>query len=343
MQGRRNDAPTRAADLFGQLAKDLALDLTATEIQAFRAIVARRADAATRTHVPPPLFESLQRIQFPTELWAAQSAAIKGGLLDPARDSWGLAAPTGTGKSFISRLLILDTLSQFPGQKVLYIVPSRALVYGIPKLALALKPLEIEVAAVTPQLVELQREESEEIADSAVLVLTPEKADMLLRLGEQFFADLCLVIVDEAHHIESSTRGILLEMYLWRLKKVVGNRPVRFVFLSAVTPNIVEIAGWAGKNPGGVVFNQRPTRMRAGIYRVKGAGASGMGSINYTDGTSITIVKDHLEIGQRKQLVQLASELGRAGSVLVVASGKKSAKNWPRRCKSSKQTVAGTR
>jgi superfamily II DNA/RNA helicase len=324
VQGFSDTSTTRAADFFFNLASELRLDLTATELQAFSAIVKRRANAATRVNVDRNLFESLRKISFPTELWSSQSAAIHGGLIDSKYDSWGLAAPTGTGKSFVARLLIVDALSKSSGKKVLYIVPSRALVYEVSsRLSEALAPLGIEVMAVTPQLVELQKDENKKAEDSSVLVLTPEKADMLLRLGSDFFANLCLVVVDEAHHIESSSRGILLEMYLWRLKQVVPRKSVRFVFLSAVTPNIGEIAAWMGNSPGALVVEQRPTRMRAGVFRIKGKGRGRSGWIDYADGTSIPVFTNDLKSGDKNQLVQLASELGRSGPVLVVAKGKR--------------------
>ncbi len=324
IQGFSDISTPRAAEFFFKLATELCLDLTATEVQAFSAIVQRRAKAATRANVDKDLFETLRKISFPTELWSSQAAAIHGGLIDPNYDSWGLAAPTGTGKSFVARLLIVDTLSKNNGKKVLYIVPSRALVYEVSsRLSEALKPLGIEVMAVTPQLVELQKDESQKTEESSVLVLTPEKADMLLRLGADFFTKLCLVVVDEAHHIESSTRGILLEMYLWRLKRVIPRGAVRFVFLSAVTPNIGEIAAWMGNSPGALVVEQRPTRMRAGVFRIKGAGRGKSGWIDYADGTSIPLFTRDLKVGDKNQLVQLANELGISGPVLLVAKGKR--------------------
>lgn len=324
VQGFADTSTARAAGFFFNLAAALCLDLTATEVQAFGAIVQQRAKAATRVNVDRDLFQSLRKISFPTELWSSQAAAIHGGLIDSNYDSWGLAAPTGTGKSFVARLLIVDALSKNIGKKVLYIVPSRALVYEVStRLSEALKPLGIDVMAVTPQLVELQKDESQKVEDSSILVLTPEKADMLLRLGADFFAKLCLVVIDEAHHIESSTRGILLEMYLWRLKRVAPRGSVRFVFLSAVTPNIGEIASWMGNSPGALVVEQRPTRMRAGVFRIKGKGRGRNGWIDYADGTSIPVFTNDLKVGDKNQLVQLANELGRSGPVLVVAKGKR--------------------
>ncbi len=323
VQGRAERVSAVATRQFEELAKEVSFGLTASELKAFRRAIEIRQQTATRALVDDSLYRSLFGIQFPPELWPAQAEAVRGGLLDEATDSWGLAAPTGTGKTFLARMLILNTLREHPGTKVLYIVPNRALVYELTgKLVELFSPLGYVVAAVTPQLIALEEEEASRVLEASVLVLTPEKADMLLRLGDTVFHELSLVIIDEAHHLESSTRGILLEMYLWRLKLLLKGK-ARFVFLSAVAPNIGDIAGWMGARPGSVVVKTRPTRMRAGVYRIQGRGRTGKGVIEYTDGNSLTAVDSEIEKTDRLQLIQLAYVLGVAGPVLVVVNGKK--------------------
>ena len=113
-----------------------------------------------------------------------------------------------------------------------------------------------------------------------MLVLTPEKADLLVRLSAESFQRTRLAIVDEAHHIESGTRGALLEMYLWRLKNLIP-RHARFVFLSAVAPNIEQLTEWLGAPSRTVFYRSRPTRMRVGVYRTGRVGARRAGWIDY--------------------------------------------------------------
>jgi DEAD/DEAH box helicase len=323
VQGTTSDGLHLLSDILGDLTKEVSFGLTATELGAFRRVLELRRRNATRSCVEDALFRSLFGIHFPPELWPAQKEAVQGGLLDEQINSWGLASPTGTGKTFLARLLILRTLQRQPATKVLYIVPSRALVYEIAgKLSELFSPLGYEVAAVTPQLVALEGEEASRITEASVLILTPEKADMLLRLGDAVFHELSLVIIDEAHHIESGTRGILLEMYLWRLKSILKGK-TRFVFLSAVAPNIADIAGWMDSNSKGVVVKNRPTRMRAGVFRVVDDQAGRRGEIEYTDGNSLTVIRQGVESTDRLQLVQLAHTLGAAGPVLIVVNGKR--------------------
>jgi hypothetical protein len=322
VQGRSEVSKRQLLDPLFRLSKEVSIGMSATEVQAFGAALSKRLASSTRSNVTDDLFEDLKLSHFPSELWNSQRAALRAGLLDQQYDSWGIGAPTGTGKTFLSRLLIINTLENSPNDKVLYIVPSRALVYEVEAdLKKTLAVFGYTVTAVTPQLVDLDREESQEIDESSVLVLTPEKADMLLRIGG-VFEDLSLVIVDEAHHIESSTRGILLEMYLWRLKTLTVPGRTRFVFLSAVAPNIAEIVQWMGRNPKSTVVSQRPTRMRAGVYDISGTGKKAKGTIKYTEGTVLDILPSGVESGQKRRLVQLAAILGVSGPVLVVAKGK---------------------
>lgn len=304
-------------------ARHLSLDLSLTEVKAFFAVLARRASRATRSHTPSRLMKDLRTIGFPPELWEAQSRALDGGLLDPKFDAWGLAAPTGTGKTFLARLIILDALRRQPAAKVLYLVPSKALVYQVARdLGRSLEAIEIVVSTVTPQLAALNAEEDETLRGSDVLVLTPEKADLLLRIGAEFLRSVSLVIVDEAHHIEDGTRGVLLELYLARLGVALAEG-ARLIFLSAVAPNISDITDWVGITPGGEIVEERGTRMKVGVYGIRRRGRNNHGVIEYTNGTSVTLFNRGVKKGKRAGIVQLAHRLGVAGPVLVVAQGQR--------------------
>ena len=239
----------------------------------------------------------------------------------------GLAAPTGTGKSFLTQVLIADLLLSDPKGLVLYLVPSKALVYEVSKrLNDTFKQLDFRVTAITPALVGLDQEEEEAIEQSSVLVLTPEKADLLVRISDRSFDRTRLVVVDEAHHIESGTRGVLLEMYLWRLKSLVKTN-ARFVFLSAVTPNIKELTEWLGTPSQTVVHVRRPTRMRVAVYRISRVGRYNKGLLDYGAEGQLVLIEKDVEKSKRRQLVQLAEALGVAGSVLIVARGKGECEN----------------
>lgn len=308
------------------LAKFFNFGLNASDVQGFNSIISNRFALATVSNVSPDLFESLQEINFPAELWPTQSKALKAGFLDESYDSFGLASPTGTGKTFLTRLLITKAIKENIHSKVLYIVPSRALVYEVSSsLQSGLEELDISVVAVNPQLVSLDDEEESEYDLANVVVLTPEKADLLVRLGSEALKSITHVIVDEAHHIEADTRGVLLELYLWRIKKLL-NGSARFLFLSAVAPNIADLTNWMGANPKSEIVEQRATRMRAGTYRIikNELTKKNEGWIEYSDGIKLKIIAEKIENGSnRKTLVQLANSIFVGGPILVVAKGKK--------------------
>ena len=324
----------RFADLGGvamsSLARTLSLPLLATDYEALATSVRRRLNSATRSQIGANLLDALQALSFPSELWAAQSDAISNGILDDEFRSWGMASPTGTGKSFLTQVLIVDSLLKNQDNLVLYLVPSKALVYEVSeRLSDCLSKIDFQVAAITPALVDLDEDEEDAIARSSVLVLTPEKADLLIRISAQSFQRTRIVIVDEAHHIESGTRGILLEMYLWRLKSLIPG-DARFVFLSAVAPNIEELTAWMGLPSQSVVHESRPTRMRVGVYRIGREGRRNVGWIDYQSGGRLPLF-DRIEgASQRDRLAQLVHTLAVAGPVLIVAKGKKECENLAR-------------
>lgn len=312
---------------MSSLAKSLSLPLLATDYQALTTVVQRRLDSATRSNLATDLLDALRILAFPSELWRAQSEAISKGILSDEIRSWGMAAPTGTGKSFLTQVLIADALLKSPDALVLYLVPSKALVHEVStRLSESLSKLDFQVTAVTPALVDLDEDEEETIATSSVLVLTPEKADLLVRISADSFQRTRVAIVDEAHHIESGTRGILLEMYLWRLKNLIP-QSARFVFLSAVAPNIRQLTAWVGAPSRTVLHKSRSTRMRVGVYRVGRVNGHSAGWIDYEAGGKFTLFNRGIETSQRRQLVQLTQALAVAGPVLVVAKGKKECEN----------------
>ena len=325
-------AQGEASDLAGErvsgsaqvaaVARILDIGLSASEVSALRAIVLDRYSFATKALVDDVLFEALRTVGFPAELWPAQAQAVQAGLLDARYDAWGLAAPTGSGESFITRLLLVDLFNRVPDAKAVYLVPSRALVSEVTStLQRVLKRIDRHVLGISPQLTTLTSSESQEIVDASVVVLTPEKADLLLRLNAEFLPSVRLVIVDEAHHIEGGTRGVLLELYLWRLMQTL-RRSVRYIFLSAVAPNIEALAKWVGASPRGLVVRERPTRMRVGVFDVEKRGKRRVGVVKYHNGPEVELVEKP-ERAARDALVQLVHALGTSGSVLIVAKGKR--------------------
>lgn len=262
--------------------------------------------------------EEIRSIETPSEMWPVQRAALESGLLDRRVKSFGLAAPTGTGKSALARVLLANFFKQQPGGKAFYVTPSRALTAEVARsLQKSLNGLGLKVASLGGTLA-LDDHRLESFGDADLLVFTPEKADLLMRVEPEILNKTGLVIVDEAHHIEQGTRGVLLEFYLWRLRSALPKH-ARVVQLSAVAPNIGELASWLAP-PDATSFTKldwRAGRIRLGVFERTHAGR---GLIQFGDSQPFPI----LEVGQcsadrNECLAQLALRLSTSGVVLILS------------------------
>ena len=260
--------------------------------------------------------EVLRKVRAPVELWPAQKAAIDRGLLRDQITSFGLAAPTGTGKTALTTLLLAEFFEKHPTRKAIYVSPSRALTAEIAKnLAAALRPLGVSVAAMGAAMT-LEDSVIRNAADADLLVFTPEKADLLLRVAPELIEQTELVIVDEAHHIEQGTRGIILEFYLWRLRSLIS-ATARIVQLSAVAPNIHELVEWLGSRETSVAvkLDWRSTRLRLGVFEY----ANKTGSISFGDSEGYQLFdRGECSAVNDEMLAQLADRLSSSGVVLLL-------------------------
>ena len=91
------------------------------------------------------------------------------------------------------------------------------------------------------------------------MVATPEALSGLLTAETSFYQRVSLVICDEGHLLDSVGRGVALELLLARFKTRKGGSP-RFVFVSAIVPNVEEINAWLFITERGEQFT------RQGIY-----------------------------------------------------------------------------
>lgn len=83
------------------------------------------------------------------------------------------------------------------------------------------------------------------LSETDILIATPEKIDLLLRINPDFFNAISFMVVDEGHIIgDYSTRATLLEFLIIRLKIKIPE--LKTLFISAVMPseNANEYAIW---------------------------------------------------------------------------------------------------
>jgi ATP-dependent DNA helicase len=200
------------------------------------------------------------------EFFPSQIQAIRGGLLDDEA-SFTLQMPTGAGKTTLCETLLFDHLRQHPLDAAILLVPYRSLASELRGgLVRRLTTLGISSRCAYGGTVP-KGDEVRNLQDTRLLVSTPEALSGLLGADRQFFRRISLVICDEGHLLGARSRGVSLELLLARLKGREGGAP-RFVFISAIVPNVEEINAWLGGRRDSIIRSEyRPAPAEFAVLR----------------------------------------------------------------------------
>jgi pre-mRNA-splicing helicase BRR2 len=163
-----------------------------------------------------------------------------------------ICAPTGSGKTNVAMLTILREIGKHRNEetgeinldefKIIYISPLKALVAEqTGNFGKRLEPYGIRVAELTGdrQLTKAQ------IAETQVIVTTPEKWDVITRkASDTSYTNLVRLIVIDEIHLLHDERGPVLESIVSRTIRQTEQTgdPVRIVGLSATLPNYKDVA-----------------------------------------------------------------------------------------------------
>uniref|UniRef100_A0A0N5ALP4 Activating signal cointegrator 1 complex subunit 3 n=1 Tax=Syphacia muris TaxID=451379 RepID=A0A0N5ALP4_9BILA len=195
-------------------------------------------------------FEGFEKLNIVQSLVFEQAYKTKENLL--------ICAPTGAGKTNIAMLTILNVIHGFIVNDVIQKNDFKALIiYITPMKALAtemtanfgrrLEKLGLKVRELTGDM-NLSRKE---IAETQMLVLTPEKWDVLTRKSTDAISKYVrLLIIDEVHLLHDE-RGPVIETIVARTLRQVemSQQSVRIVGLSATLPNYEDVAQFLCVNP----------------------------------------------------------------------------------------------
>lgn len=143
-------------------------------------------------------------------------------------DAISISAPTSAGKSFILCNIIVKKLLKEP-INVVYIVPTRALIAQVEG---DLKSLFTEFDLQNINLSTVPQYDTIN-SDSNVFIFTQERLHWFMI--EHSDLPLHMIIVDEAHKIEDSYRGILLQQKIEEV--VIKNPDIKIYFSSPFTEN----------------------------------------------------------------------------------------------------------
>jgi superfamily II DNA/RNA helicase len=212
------------------------------------------------------------------EFFPSQQTALRKGLLTSS-ETISLQMPTSSGKTALCEVLVYDHVRRdSTGGCAVLIAPFRALASELKSgLVARLRRMSIQAVSVYGGSVTAESEVSS-LDETELLVATPEKLLALMGAQPEFAKRISLVICDEGHLLESGFRGVDFELLLTRLK--AGAAPPRFVFMSAIIPNIEEINEWLGGTADGVVkTDYRATPIEFGFLHSQGNGAETRGHL----------------------------------------------------------------
>jgi len=248
--------------------------------------------------------------------WYSQIRGIERLIQD---GSFTLCTPTGSGKTTIAELAIIQ--SMFPKDEdssfifgvspiAMYLVPSRALASEVEaKLGTVLGNLGSSSVKVTGLYGGIDWGPTDAwitADDPTVLICTYEKAEALIRfLGPLFLMRVSLVIIDEVHSVQyhsnnleslrnADDRSLRLEILTNRLLRYIGNK--RIIALSAVAEENELLAHWisGSETSQPVVSEYRSTRQligrlewnQSGQYEIRFDILNGK-SLSFDDGNGI--------------------------------------------------------
>jgi helicase len=191
------------------------------------------------------------------ELWTSQIRAIERGLIE-MDENFVIQMPTSAGKTFIAELSILKYLIKYPNKKCIYVAPFRALTNEKEEeLNKYFSKIGFSVSSLSGSY-EIDEFQDVILSDSDLLIATPEKIDLLLRINPAFFEDVSFIVVDEGHIIgDLSTRATLLEFLIIRLRIKIPE--LKTLFISAVMPpqNADEYSIWLSGSENNVLRSLR--------------------------------------------------------------------------------------
>jgi helicase len=159
--------------------------------------------------------------------------AVSKGILEGQRML--VCTNTATGKTFLSSLI---ASSSGPGQKVVYLSPTRSLAEEVNmKIKDYLLNTDQKVAISTRE-----RPESDEIVNEcSVVIATYEKFNSLLKHDLLEQSSLKTIIIDEVHKIGEHDRGITLEFIMNRFNKLNGKAPQVVALSGMINDNDVQL------------------------------------------------------------------------------------------------------
>jgi len=204
-----------------------------------------------------------------TELFLSQRKTLPK-VCDPSNNGCVVSLPTSGGKTRIAEVAIFQALLKNPESKVFYFAPFRSLAYEIEQsLNSTLGAIGFEVSHIYGGS-QFSPIDLEQIQETQVIVVTPEKAKAIIRADSGIMENVSLVVIDEGHLVGAGQRRhVLNELFLEELRAYLKDGKI--LALSAVLPNVEDLACWlTGSEDNCEVNHWRPSSERLGILNWTG-------------------------------------------------------------------------
>jgi helicase len=203
--------------------------------------------------IPQAVKDSLKEDGIVT-LYPPQIEAVKKGLFE--ENNLVVAIPTASGKTLLALLAAVKAIEE-TGLKTLYLSPLRALAYE------KFTEFRRYLDSLGKRTILLTGDYDTEDANARyadIIIATNEKIDSAIRHQSKWINQIGLVIVDEVHLINDSSRGPTLEVVIAQLKQICQGQ---ILALSATIKNADEIARWLEAEL--VSSDWRPVKLNEGV------------------------------------------------------------------------------
>lgn len=226
-----------------------------------------------------------------------------------------ICAPTGSGKTNVAMLTMLREIGKnrnpdtgdimLDDFKIVYIAPLKALVQEqVGNFGKRLEPYGIRVSELTGD----RQLTKQQIADTQVIVTTPEKWDVITRKATDtsYTRLVRLIVIDEIHLLHDD-RGPVLESIVSRTIRRIEQTgdPVRLVGLSATLPNYRDVASFLRVDPVKGMFHfdgsYRPCPLRQEFIGVTDKKA--IKQLKTMNDVCYTKVIEHVGTNQQQMLI----------------------------------------
>ena len=213
-----------------------------------------KVDELASFGIPEKYIEKLKEEKI-SDLYQPQAEVIKKGLFKER--NLILSLPTAAGKTLIATMAMVHSLLEKQRLKIVYIAPLVALANEKYRYFKNFFGNDFKVAISVGDL-----DSSDPwLAEYDVIGVTTEKLDSLLRHNVEWIKRIGLIIVDEIHMLNDSSRGPTLEILLTKLTTIVPKSQI--LGLSATISNADELARWL--NATLIVSDFRPVKLYEGV------------------------------------------------------------------------------